>query len=164
MLNDTQKLKLQEMIKANNSEDTTNAIRELKHSSLIYNDVQEMLNLKNKYPRLEKSNPRQFDDMCVKKCNFIFNNYTEIFNKVKKNEIDISMLYNFINILKEIEDGKIDQHEGSFKVGTILKEIYIDSALKKADKLDKKNKKVSSNEKPIKPVKISWKEFKEKNL
>ena len=38
------------------------------------------------------------------------------------------MLNNFISCLKEIEDGKVDQNEASVKVGTILKEIYIDSA------------------------------------
>ena len=46
------------------------------------------------------------------------------------------MLNKFLNVLKQIEDGKIDQHEGSYMVGTILKEIYIDSALKKAEKTE----------------------------
>jgi hypothetical protein len=41
-----------------------------------------------------------------------------------------------LDILKKIEDGQLDQHEGSFMVGTILKDIYVDSALKKAEKLD----------------------------
>ena len=86
MLNDTQRLHLQEMIKANNTEDTTNAIREVRHSSIIHSEVQELVNLKQKYSRLSKTNPQQFDDMCVKRCNFLFNNYTEIFNKVKKDE------------------------------------------------------------------------------
>ena len=162
MLNDTQRLHLQEMIKANNTEDTTNAIREVRHSSIIHSEVQELVNLKQKYSRLSKTNPQQFDDMCVKRCNFLFNNYTEIFNKVKKNEIDLQMLNKFLNVLKQIEDGKIDQHEGSYMVGTILKEIYIDSALKKAEKTDKKDKKNKKDDKPIKPVKISWKEYKEK--
>jgi hypothetical protein len=73
------------------------------------------------------------------------------------------MLNKFLNVLKQIEDGKIDQHEGSYMVGTILKEIYIDSALKKAEKTDKKDNKNKKDDKPIKPVKISWKEYKEKN-
>ena len=82
--------------------------------------------------------------------------------KVKKDEIDLQMLNKFLNILKQIEDGKIDQHEGSYMVGTILKEIYIDSALKKSEKSEKKNKKNKGDEKPIKPAKISWKQYKEK--
>ena len=35
-----------------------------------------------------------------------------------------------INVLKNIEEGDVDQHEGSVVVGKILKEMYIDSALK----------------------------------
>ena len=47
----------------------------------------------------------------------------------------------FLGILKEIEDGKIDQPDGSYQVGTILKQIYVDSALQKSEKTDKRNKK-----------------------
>ena len=64
-----------------------------------------------------------------------------------------------IQVLEKIELGKIDQHEGSFMVGDILKKLYIDSALKKEAKTEKnkKNKKVEKKP-PIK--KISWKDFK----
>ena len=144
MLNDTQRLHLQEMIKANNTEDTTNAIREVRHSSIIHSEVQELVNLKQKYPRLSKTNPQQFDDMCVNRCNFLFNNYTEIFNKVKKDEIDLTILWKFLSILEQIENGNIDQHEGAYQVGNLLKKIYIDSALKKAEKLERKNSKIIS--------------------
>ena len=64
-------------------------------------------------------------------------------------------------VLKLIEDGKVDQNEGSVMVGKVLKELYVDSALKQADHLDEKNKVTDSL--PIKPVnKISWKEYKQK--
>jgi hypothetical protein len=46
------------------------------------------------------------------------------------------ILLRLINILHAIEEGALDQHEGSFEVGKLLKEIYIDSALRKADKLN----------------------------
>ena len=38
--------------------------------------------------------------------------------------------------LKRIEDGKIDQHEGSYEVGLLLKKLYIDSVLKQKEKDD----------------------------
>jgi hypothetical protein len=60
--------------------------------------------------------------------------------------------------LQQIEEGQLDQHEGSFLVGTLLKELYIDSALKKAEKLDE------ANEAPVEPrkpeVNISWRQYK----
>ena len=42
----------------------------------------------------------------------------------------LSILTKFLDVLKLIEDKKIDQHEGSFKIGKYLKEMYIDSAQK----------------------------------
>jgi hypothetical protein len=74
-----------------------------------------------------------------------------------------------IQILREIEDGKLDQHEGSFEVGKILKSIYVDSALKRSENLDaeqaKKEKnmtaKASKKSRPAIPEKkMSWAEFK----
>ena len=65
----------------------------------------------------------------------------------------------FLNVLRQIEDGEMDQHEGAFVVGTLLKEIYVDSALRKADKLDEEHE--NTNIKPLEPaIQISWKEYK----
>jgi hypothetical protein len=157
------RLNLQKMLKTNDVQDCTESIRTNRHSSLIHKDVQELLDLKKKYFRLKNSNPNQFDAMCVSKCQFLFNNYTDIFNKVKKDEIDLNILENFLQILKKIEDRQIDQHEGSFLVGKLLKEIYIDSALKKSEKLDKQREGNSGASKKLainKPKKISYKDFK----
>jgi len=96
----------------------------------------------------------------MNECNFLFTYYTDIYNKIKKDEIDLNILSNFIDVLRKIEDGELDQHEGSFAVGTLLKKLYVDSALKKAEKLDKEHE--NDNE-PIQykePLEISWKQFK----
>ena len=74
-----------------------------------------------------------------------------------------------IRILREIEDGKLDQHEGSFKVGKILKSIYVDSALKRSEKLDAEqaakekhlSTKAAKTSRPAIPEKkMSWADFK----
>ena len=91
-------------------------------------------------------------------CSFLFTYYTDIFNKIKKDEIDLSILNRFLNVLRNIEDGEIDQHDGAFIVGTLLKELYVDSALKKADKLNEEQSK--PEEKREEPLKISWREYK----
>lgn len=160
-MNNVERLNLQKMINENDVKDETENIREKKHSSLIREDVMRFIELKKKYFRLEKTNPGEFEKICITRCIFLFNNYTDIFNKIKKNEIDLSILMKFLDVLKLIEDGKIDQHEGSFKVGKYLKEMYIDSALKKSEKLDKK---YGNKEKEVKPKNISWKQYKEQNL
>ena len=86
------RLNLNKMIDANNVQDCTNDIREKKHSDLLRADVSRLVALKKKYSRLAQSNPNQFDAMCVSQCSFLFNNYMEIFNKVKNRKC----LYNII--------------------------------------------------------------------
>lgn len=162
ILSPEQKLDLSKMIKANDTEDCTEEIRNKKQSELIRNDIKQMVYLKNKYNRLAKSNPNEFDKMCTSQCNFLFNNYTDIYNKVKNDNLDLKILDNFLNILKKIEDGEINQHEASYLVGKYLKELYIDSALKTQEKLDSRNKNKKVQKKPpeVNEKKISYKEFK----
>jgi cell division protein YceG involved in septum cleavage len=164
-----QRIQLQKLVEANGTEDHTEVIRRVKHSSQIYVDVTTMIKLKRDYGRLAKSNPKQFDAICVSRCAFLFKFYTDLFNRLKTGEIDLNLLFKMIQILRDIEDGKLDQHEGSFEVGKILKSIYVDSALKRAENLDAeqdaKDKraaiKSAKNTRPAIPEKkLSWAEFK----
>jgi hypothetical protein len=164
-MNSLDRIQLEKMIQANDAVDNTDQIRELKHSTLIHQDVGTLLNLKREYARLAKTNPDQFDMMCVNRCSFLFNNYTDIFNKVKKDEIDLSILGRLLGVLKLIEEGKVGQHEASVEVGKLLKQIYIDSALKKSEKLDKQHAASGSGSgsgSGSLPAakKISWKQYK----
>ena len=164
-MNDEERLNLQRMINANDVDDQTEKIRETKHSDIIRQEVKEFILLKNKYQRLAKSNPTQFEQMCLSKCSFLHNKYTDIYNKVKKDEIDLTILDKFLTVLKKIETGEIDQHDGSFMVGKLLKELYVDSALKKSEKLDVEHKKNTKSEKKVpKPREISWKEYRDMNV
>jgi hypothetical protein len=52
----------------------------------------------------------------------------------------------------------MDQHEGSVIIGKILKEMYVDSALRQGNKIDKK---YADDKKPsYDGEKISWKQYK----
>lgn len=158
-MDDNQRLHLQKMISANNVVDQTNLIRELKHSEILRNNINTLVLLKSKYP----DDPDSLNLEGMMECNFLFTYYTDIYNKIRKDEIDLQILFQFIDVLQKIEDGKLDQHEGSFEVGTLLKKIYIDSALRKADKLN-----VDETEKEPEykgpQVNITWKQFKQTNL
>ena len=153
-MDDKQRLQLQNMIKANNVEDQTELIRNLKHSQILRNEVNNMILIKSKY----RGNDEKIYNECVNECTFLFTYYSDIFNKIRKDEIEFGILNKFLDVLRKIEDGELDQHEGSFMVGSILKELYVDSALKKADKLDEKNEKTQEPKKA--EVNISWKQFK----
>ena len=167
-MNEVERLNLQKMIQSNDTENMTPLIRELKHSTKILADVEMLLKLKRENVPLAKTNPDKFDSLCIEHCGFLFNHYTDIYNKVIKDEINLTILLRLLNVLNSIEEGHVDQHEGSFEVGKLLKKIYIDSALRKADKLDKANKEgegegeVEEEEKPIEP--ISWKDFKSSKI
>ena len=163
-MNDDERLNLRKMIAANDTDDNTDNIRRLKHSELIRADVAQFLKLKHDYARLAKSNPSQYDTICVSRCSFLFNNYTDIFNKLKKDEIDLKILMNLVSVLKMIEDGQLDQHEGSFEVGKLLKQIYVDSALRKSEHLDEQHtasekRKTAHTQAAVKN--ISWKQYKD---
>ena len=70
----------------------------------------------------------------------------------------------FVNALKAVEDGNMDQHEASVQVGQILKKLYIDSALKK-DKKEEEKRKRQRKKKPVnKKSKLTWSQFKKLNI
>jgi len=155
MLSEEQKMNLDKLIKSYDSKDNTEQIRKLKHSKLIRVDVNKIIELKKKYSRLKYES---IEKMAIKQANFLWTNYTNIFIKLMKNKINVETLYQFISVLELVENGKLDQNEASFQIGSILKKLYIDSALYDNKKNEKNNKKIKKNKKKIKN--ISWKEFK----
>jgi hypothetical protein len=154
-MDDKQRLQLSNMIKANNVEDQTELIRNLKHSQILRGEINNMIMIKATH----RGDEDKIMEECMNECSFLFTYYTDIFNKVRKDEIDISILNKFIDVLRKIEDGELDQHEGSFLVGTLLKELYVDSALRRGDNLDKEY--ATQKVEPNAGKKISWKEYKQ---
>ena len=137
-------LDLKNLIKDYEYENTTDKIRELKHSSKIRKDVGKMIELKKKYTRLSNENKK---NIISRQCNFLFSNYTNIFNKIYNDTIDLNLFHKFLVILEGIENGKFDQHQASAQVGKILKEIYLDSAIREADKKREVIKRIINKEK-----------------
>ena len=156
-MNEKERIALNRMISENDVQDQTGKIRALKHSDLIKQEVFTLRKLKSQYSRTR--NTQVFKDMCVSRCSFLFNNYTDIFNRLVKDEIDMNILAKLLFYLKKIEDGELDQHTGSFEVGKVLKEMYIDSAIKRGDKVDAEDAENKPVEKPAKNV--SWHQFKQ---
>ena len=154
-MDNNQRLHLQKMIATNNVEDNTGLIRELIHSHILREDVNNLIMLKSKY--IDEPDKIHLEGMS--ECNFLFTYYTDIYNKIRKDEIDLKILFNAFDVLRDIEDGKLDQHEGAFEFGNLLKKIYVDSALKKAEKL---NAETGEKEPQYKgpQVNVSWSQFK----
>jgi len=154
-----ERLKLDELLRKDNVAQTTDKIQELKHSGQIKQCIDNIVKLKANNKRLSKD---MFEKMAINQANFLYSNYTSIFNKLIKDEISVKILYEFVAILKQIEDGVLNQHEGSYMVGKKLKELYIDGVVERGKKDQVKDAKEdaikSANvKKPQK--KISYKQF-----
>jgi len=155
-IDDETRLNFDKMLKESGASDNTSKIRKLKHSTKIRDQVSIMMDIRKKYSRLGK---KGLNVMIDSKCSWLFTNYTNLFNKLKKNELDLRILDKFLSSLKDIEDGIVDQHEASVKVGQVLKSLYIDSAMKQEKKREEKDKKKTKKYKP--PIhKITWNQYK----
>ena len=151
-MNSEDKLYLKKMIDANNVKDQTTNIQKLKHSSKIIKDIEIMTLLKSKHRTIKDSPP--YYEIMKKSCNFLYTNYLDIFNKILYNKLNIDILYQFLEQLKQIEENKTNQHEASYKIGKLLKELYIDTVVS-----DNNSSTPQRNKKNI-----SWNEFKTLNI
>ena len=157
-LSDKERLDLKKLLRESDVQDNTEYIRKVKHSQLILNDLRVMERLK----RSNCADPLVFQGGAP----FLYANYQDIFNKMVADELDLEIMSRLLTILKLIEDERVDQHEGSVLVGKILKELYVDSALKKCKKLDEAQdaKEAESEAEPVykeeKP--ITWSQWQTK--
>ena len=164
-MNQQERLNLKKLVDQSDAEDNTETIRRVRHSGPILDGLRVMEQLKRKHAELRESNPEEFAELCRTECAFMFNHYTDIFNKQLKDELHLGIMIRLVQVLKMIENGEVDQHEGSVIVGKFLKELYVDSALRRADNLDKENGLADegSPEGPREPKAISWKQYKAMN-
>ena len=127
-------------------EDQTTKIRELKHSGEIRRCVRHIMRVKKEFPDADR---KTLDEECMKGAGFLFFHYMNIYNTIIKFD-DLSLMEELLDVLAKIEDEKLDQHEGSYVVGTILKKMYIDNTIQNAPEASKR------------PVhkKISWLQYK----
>jgi len=159
----TDRLDLKRLIQhqGNDYEDNTEGIRRLKHSKLILADVIKMEKLKKSMAATRNTRNQEFVTACQVKCSFLFNKYTDIFNRLIKDELDIELLSDMLSTLQKIEDGILDQQEGSVIIGKILHKIYVESALLRSKNSDAENETESTTPK-VQGKNINWIEFKNK--
>lgn len=157
-------LNLNKLISEYDAEDNTAQIRKLKHSPLIFADIQKMETLKKSHAALRSENPDAFRDLVIEHTQFLFNNYGNIFNRLLNDEMDLDIMGKFLVILRMIEDGRCNQHEGSVAIGKLLKELYLDSAVRVGENLDKKYQEEAANtvEPEVEARPISWQQWQKK--
>lgn len=153
MMNNDDRIQLSKLINEFDTEDTTKKIRELKHSKLIMENVIGIQKLKKSYARIIKDDFKYFEEIAISRFNFLYVHYPDIFSRLIKDEINIDMLSKLIMILSYIENGKLDQHEASYQVGLLLKNMYIDPKLEDKDEKPKTEYREPTHS-------ISWTDYK----
>jgi len=153
-----ERLNLKKMAGEMGYQDNTDNIRRLKHSVKIRDNIIRIEALKKEYPDLRARSPEQFFNIVHTECAFLYDNYMDIFTRVMKDEIDVVIMQKFLIVLKLIEDGQLDQEQGSIMIGRQLKDLYLDSAVRRADNLDKERE--AEVVAPVEGKAISWKDFK----
>jgi hypothetical protein len=163
-MNPQDRLNLKKLMKQNEDdyEDNTDGIRRLKHSDLISADIVKMEVLKKEKSDLRVNHPAAFSSLCQTTCSFLYHSYTDIYNRVFKDELDLKLMGEALLTLKNIEMGLIDQQEGSILMGKLFYKVFVDSALKQREHLDDQMDK--EDQLKIRPESeaISWKEYKSK--
>ncbi len=157
-----EKLNLKKLMNEMDYEDNTHNIRKLKHSKHIKQSVKKIEELKTEHEAMRITHPEGFFNIVQQECRFLYDNYTDLFNKLMKNELDPVILHRFLVVLKMIEDGQLDQQEGSAMIGKYLKELYLDSAVRKADMLDQERR--GEVEVPNEGKEVSWSKYKTMQL
>jgi hypothetical protein len=150
-MDESQRIRLSNLINQYKTEETTDKIRELKHSEHIKNDVKKLMALKRKYPNIHSK--EAYEKEAHQEGSFLFMHYPEIFNRFIADELDLTILSMLLDTLKDIEEDRLDQHEASYKVGQLLKRIYVDKVINEEDS--------HSYRKPTHDV--SWENFKRTN-
>ena len=151
-------LELEKIMNATDVPQTTETIREVRHSSKIRNDVAVICNLHKKYNRVSKD---MYINIAKRQADFLYTHYNDLFNKIINDELNLTILYEFLNVLEQIENGELNQHEGSKIVGQKLKELYIDGVINRKKKTQEELNKSNSKKKHLKPKKnLNYKQFK----
>lgn len=161
-LSDDERFNLKKLMNELDYEDNTETIRRLKHSTKIRDDMRNFERLKIEHAEIRKTSPEQFFNIVQAECKFLYDNYSDIFRRMMNDEVNIITLSKLLIVLKLIEDCQIDQQDGSVRVGRLLKEMYLDSAVKRADDLDKVHAEGSESINEVKS--ISWSKFKQSGM
>jgi len=166
-MNPSDRLDLKKLMKAGEHDyvDNTDGIRRLKHSDLIAADMKKMEELKKSHASMRASSPDDFASLCQNKCSFLFNAYTDIYNRLLKDQLDVNLMLEALRTLKQVETGKINQQEGSIHMGKLFYKVFVSNAIKHEDAANiPESTTTSASTEKVEENKITWREYKKSVL
>ena len=168
------RLDLKQLMRSGESEyqDNTDGIRRLKHSDLILSDMRIMEKLKVEFKEMREARPNEFSELCRRKCSFLYNAYTDIYNRQYKDNLDTKIMEEALATLKKIENGEINQQEGSVLMGKLFYKVFVSSAVKQEEAVKEQEEskiqaikdELNDNPNADGGKNIKWSEFKVEHL
>lgn len=151
-MNEEERVTLEKLVKQYDCEETTDLVRKVKPSIKIRESMDKLVKLKSSvdYETFQKT--AHVDGV------YMYENYTNIFNKFVEGELNLEIFERFIVMLERIESGELDQHDASYKIGMLLKDIYIDKKFEMEDEENPEDKFTAPTNN------ISWKEYKKTQM
>ena len=137
-----ERINLQDLLHSSASEfvDHTETIRRLKHSSHIRRDVEKLhYEIHNSADLIAMTRPEERLGPCSLITPFLHENYTDLFFKVVRDELNLDLFRALLDVLEKIEQGSHDQHSASVQIGTLLRDLYVDSNRRMSQHLDEMN-------------------------
>jgi len=148
-------------------EDNTHGIRQEKNSQLIRQE----LDILDTYLASKEARNLTTQEKIMAAAShvpFLHHRFTDLYIRAIREELNRGIMDRLLLVLGDIEDGRLDQNEGSIKVGEILKELYLDSMVTRGRHLDEAAAAASAAAdttnptlapQPIK-IGVTWKSFK----
>ena len=136
-----QGLNLNDLLKTGQADyvDNSDYIKKIKHSPIIREDIRKLDALRKEHKENPTIAEHDYWNLCQTTCPFLFMNYTDIFNRLYKSELDVSLMYLLLDALEKVENGDKTQEESSVLLGQLLADIYANSAHLRGEKLDKEH-------------------------
>ncbi len=122
IFNTKEKSLLDDIIKEHKIEDNTNYVVNNKKASIIRKEFNALIKIKQVHGD-GKINISKIQ------APYLYKNYKSIFDKIIKNDFNVVLFKDLIDILEKIENKKIDLNEGSFIFGKKLKNIFVDKCI-----------------------------------
>ena len=161
-MNQQERLQLDKLISQGDISDVTEDIRSKKHSPVLKREFESLRKmLEDRASGDLDLTTGEFSQACEFYAPFLYRNYTDLFNRAKKGDLDFAIMDKFTEVLGRIEEGLIDQHEGAHEVGTLLKKLYVDSALKRSTRIDAESAAPESAP-HVEPVDVDYAHFKKR--
>tara|TARA_Y100000768_G_C23793726_1_gene593822 strand:- start:174 stop:674 length:501 start_codon:yes stop_codon:yes gene_type:complete len=164
IFNQKEKNLLDDIIKEHKIEDNTSYVVNNKKASIIRKEFYALLKIKQVHGH-EKKNLSKIQ------APYLYKNYKAIFDKIIKEDFNVELFKDLIDILEKIENKRIDLNEGSFIFGKKLKNIFVDKCIYNNSNNDISNNSnnnfsnIFSNNKDLSNNKdFSYKQFKLMNI